>query len=103
MKISPKREVIVEIERLTLVRKRATTTLEWCRECGKSTDLIPLVKAAELFSITPAELLEFTRVNHCHFSVGRDGEIHLCLVALLSAMSKRITTGSIKLIGEQPK
>jgi hypothetical protein len=101
MKVSPQREVILEIERVTLVRKRARTTVELCRDCRKSTDFIPLIRAAELFCITPTELLDFTRSNHCHFTVGREGEIYLCLVDLLSAMSKRITKGSIKLIGDR--
>ncbi|HVF29663.1 MAG TPA: hypothetical protein VNA22_01785 [Pyrinomonadaceae bacterium] len=99
MKISSRREVVVEIERLTLVRKRAKTTIGRCADCAKQTDFLPLVKAAELFGISPAELLEFTRANDCHFTVGAEGEICLCLVDLLSAMSKRITKGTIKLIG----
>jgi hypothetical protein len=103
MKVSPQREVILEIERVTLMRKRTKTTVEWCRECRKETDFIPLVKVAALFGIGPEELLEFVRSNNCHFTVGRDGEIGLCLVALLSAMSKRIKAGSIKLIGEPPR
>jgi hypothetical protein len=101
MKRSPQREVILEIERVTLVRKRAKTTVELCTDCRKSTDFIPLIKAAELFSVTPSEMLEFTRMNRCHFTVGHEGEIYLCLVELLSAMSKRITKGSIKLIGDR--
>jgi hypothetical protein len=103
MKVFPKREVIVEIERITLMRKRATTSVESCGDCAKSTDFIPLLKAAELFGLTSDELLEFARLNHCHFTVGNEGEISLCLVALLTAMSKRINTGSVKLIAEHGK
>ena len=98
-KISPQREVVLEIERVTLVRKRARTSVQCCNDCGRSTDFVPLTKAAGLFGITPAELLEFTRTNRCHFTVANDGEISLCLVDLLTAMSKRIKSGSIKLIG----
>ena len=97
-KISPQREVVLEIERITLVRKRARTSVEWCRDCRRSTDFVLLPKAAALFGITPTELLEFTRTNHCHFTVGNEGEISLCLTDLLTAMSKRIKSGSIKML-----
>ena len=89
MKISRKREVIVEIEHVTLLRKRAGTALEWCGSCHRSTDFIALVKASDLFGITPSELLAFARQHHCHFIVEDEGEIHLCLVDLLSAMSRK--------------
>ena len=101
MKGSPEREVVLEIEHVRVVRKRASTYLQHCRECARSTDFVSLTKAADLFGITPAELYDFTRSNRCHFEIGRGGDIYICLTNLLSEMSKRMKNGRVKLLGER--
>ena len=80
------------------------TSLGFCRDCSRSTDFIPLAKGAELFGVALDELFEFTRSNHCHFLVDDDeGEIHICLPDLLAAMSRKLETGTFKLLGEPKK
>jgi hypothetical protein len=99
MKGSREREVVLEIERVRLVRKRVRSTFSFCRDCSRSTDFIPLTLAAQFFGVTAAELLDFTRVNQCHFSVGNEGEINLCVADLLAAMNLRIKRGAYRLLG----
>jgi hypothetical protein len=94
------REVVLEIEHVKIVRKRAKTNLGFCRECNKTTDFITVVRAAKLFSTTPSQLLEFTQSFGCHFRVENCQTIGLCLTNLLKAMSKKMRTGSVKLLGE---
>ena len=103
MGASRQREVVVEIERIRRFRRRMKTSLRFCRDCSRSTDFIPLAKGAALFGVAPDELFEFTRVNHCHFLVDEDGEIHICLPDLLAAMSRKLETGTFKLLGEPKK
>ena len=100
MEGSPKREVVLEIEHIKVTRKRAQTSLGFCRECGRTEDFISVASGAELFSITPSELFEFTQSYGCHFRVENDQYIFLCLTDLLTAMSKKLKKGTVKLLGE---
>ena len=101
MEGSQHREVVLEIEHIKVVRKRAKTKLARCRECRRTTDFITLERAAELFSTTATELFEFTQSYGCHFRVENGQDITLCLTDLLTAMSKRMITGTVKLLGEK--
>ena len=95
------REVVLEIEQVKLIRKRAKTSLRRCRGCRKVTDFILLTNAADLFGATCVEVFDFTTSNHCHFVVGDEGDIYICLVALLQAMSYRINGSSFALDGRK--
>jgi len=100
MKIQKQRELIIEFERVQLVRKKARTHLIFCRNCGHEVDFISLREASSLFS-TPAEsILQFVQINHSHFENGANGEICICLVSFLSAMKAKTNISQIKLIGE---
>lgn len=100
MRTCPEREVVVEIEHTVVVRKRAQTKIKLCRDCGKPSDFLLLTKAGELFDLEPLRILEFVQRHSCHFAVGNEGEIYICLADLLTAMSKRIRKGKVKLLGE---
>ncbi len=101
MKIQKKREIVLEFERVQLVRKKARTHIIFCRNCGREVDFIALREAAALFT-TPAEnLLKFVRVSNSHFETLRDGEIYICLVSFLTAMKAKTNFSRIKLIGEE--
>ena len=99
MNMARQRDVVLEIEQVRVVRRRMKTSLLFCRGCAKSADFIELVKAADLFGVTNAELYEFTRTNRCHFTVAGGGEIYVCVTDLLAAMSRRLKTASFKLLG----
>lgn len=94
------REVVLEIEHIQVIRRRAKTTLGFCNGCKKTTDFISVSRAAELFSTNTADLFEFTQTNACHFLVECGEEMYLCLPDLLNMMSKRMRKGKVKLLGE---
>lgn len=100
MQIAREREVIVEIEQIRVVRKRANTSIRWCEACSKMTDFLSLTRAAELFELAPATVYEFINRHSCHFAIGHEGEICICLTDMLSAMSKRISKGKVRLLGD---
>jgi hypothetical protein len=100
MEGAQQREVVLEIEHVKVVRKRAKTNLAFCRECNKATDFIMIARAAKLFSTSPSELIEFAQSVGCHFRVDNGQNISLCLTDLLKAMTKRMRTGTVKLLGE---
>lgn len=100
MKIQKKREIVIEFERVQLVRKKARTHIIFCRNCGREVDFIAIREAAALF-MTPAEtLLKFIRVSNSHFETAADGEIYICLVSFLTAMKSKTNLSRIKLIGD---
>ena len=98
MHTGPEREVVVEIEHTVVVRKRANTRVRFCRGCERPVDFLPLIKAAELFDLEPVRIFDFIRTYSCHFVIGNEGEIFICLADLMTAISKRIKR--VKLLGE---
>jgi len=101
MKIQKKREIVIEFERVQLIRKKALTHIIFCKGCGREVDFISIREAAALF-MTPAEnLLKFIRVSNSHFEIVADGEIYICLVSFLAAMKAKTNLSRIKLIGEE--
>ena len=83
------REIVIEFEKVKLIRKRAKTLLVNCRGCGRSTDLVPLLEAAELFETAPDNLLRFGKENDCHYQILDEGNIYLCLVSLLAGLKRK--------------
>jgi|SRR5688500_15666347 len=100
MGLRREREVVLEIEHIRLVRKRATTRVLFCGACDKAADFCKLIAIAELFGITPSELFSFANSNKCHFLVEPDGEIYICLAHLLMVMNRKKERGTVKLIGD---
>lgn len=49
------REIVVELERVRLVRKRACTTVYFCEHCWQETDFVSLRDAAKLFGLDEPE------------------------------------------------
>jgi hypothetical protein len=99
MKIQKKREIVIEFERVQLVRKKARTHLIFCRGCRREVDFLSLPEAAALFAAQPDNLLQFVRLNHAHFETGADGEIFLCLASFLAAMKAKMSLSRVKLLG----
>lgn len=98
MNTARQRELVLEVEQVRVVRRRMKTSILFCRGCGKSTDFIELVKAAELFGVTSAELYEFVQTNRCHFLAASCGAICVCVADLLAAMSRRLKMARFKLL-----
>lgn len=90
------REIVVEFERIQLIRKRAKTTLSNCTYCGHKSDLVGIDAAAELFDITTAELKAFADTNKVHFAA----DSQICLTSLLMVMNDRKNLGEIRMIGD---
>ncbi len=100
MKIQQKREIVIEFERVQLVRKKARTHIIFCRNCGREVDFISLREAVALFATQADNLLQFVRASGSHFESGADGEIYICLVSFLAAMKAKTNVSRIKMIGE---
>ncbi len=100
MKIQQKREIVIEFERVQLVRKKARTHIIFCRQCGREVDFISLREAVALFATQADSLLQFVRASGSHFESGADGEIYICLLSFLAAMKAKTNFSRIKMMGE---
>lgn len=91
------REIVIEVERIQLVRKRARTHLHTCDRCEAVSDFVGLSDAARLFEIERDRLFDFIQKNGCHFIDAQHGEIQICLTSLLERM--RTINGGNRLNG----
>jgi hypothetical protein len=96
MKVQKWREIVIEVERTQIVRKKTQTHLMFCRNCGREVDFVSLSEAAALFTANAENLLKFVRVSRSHFETGADGEIYLCLVSFLASMKAKTNASQIK-------
>lgn len=83
------REIVIEYERIQLIRKRAKTEIAHCRDCGGDADVVPLIEAGELFETTNVDLFRFIKQNGCHYHVSAHGRIYLCVTSLLECMQQK--------------
>lgn len=93
-----KREIVIEFEKVQMIRKRARTTYTYCRGCGDATDFVGVRAAAGLFGITIDELSAFASANAVHIAaVGDDGR-GICVASLLEVMQSKQIGNSPRLI-----
>ena len=89
MTADPQREIVIEFERIQLIRKRAMTYFQLCAECGHHVDFVPICQAAEIFGLDTEKLLRFVRINRCHFQCGESARALLCLNTFIAAIKNR--------------
>ena len=89
MKAEKKREIVIEFERVQMIRKRAKTTLASCDECGEERDVVSLTEAAELFETAQDNLFRFIKQNDCHYHVSDNSSIYLCIASLIERMQQK--------------
>ena len=89
MTAQAQREIVIEFERVQLIRKRAKTYFQLCTECGYHVDFVPICQAAEIFDVDTDTLLRFVRVNRCHFQCGGAAMALLCLNTFIAAIKNR--------------
>ena len=80
------REIVIEIERIQLVRKRAKTNLHYCEKCEAGSDFIGLDDAARLFEVGRTQLFDFIQRNGSHYIDDTSGDKPICLASLLERM-----------------
>lgn len=89
MKIQKLREIVIEFERVQVVRKRARTQLLFCAACRQEADFVALGEAASLFNTGTDILFQFIKANSSHYETSAAGEIFVCLPSLLSRMKAK--------------
>ena len=95
-----RRAIVIEFEKVQAIRKRAKTSLAFCVHCRIDVDAVPLIEAAELFETALEDLFQFTRQNECHYHVGGDDIIYLCVPSLIERMQQKNQTRQLMAKGE---
>lgn len=95
MRAINQREIVIEFERIQLIRKRAKTRLAQCDVCGRDRDFVCVAVAAELFGIVESDLFSFIRTKNVHMI----GKTEICLTSLMDAIGERQNGERTRLIG----
>ena len=102
MATTRQREIVIEFEKIQLIRKRAMTTLEYCERCNAESDFVGMRLAAELFGITAKDLTQFVVNSAVHYANESSGAA-ICITSLLAIMNERHNGNPARLIGGQEK
>jgi hypothetical protein len=98
----PRREIVVELERVQLIRRRAATVPMFCVACAAPGEFVAAAEAARLFDISVDETVNRMRASHVHFQRESNGEIYFCVTSVLKFVhckeqqKLRISTGLIR-------
>lgn len=90
--------VVLEIERVQLVRRKCPAHSGFCGKCERESDFIPLIEAASLFDINSAGLFRFVQANASHYINDVRGDIFLCVSSLLACVNAKTNDSKIKMI-----
>jgi hypothetical protein len=90
MMIGRTREIVVEVERIKLLRKRARSHLMFCAECDSEADFISVKAAASLFSVCEKEVASFVEAHRCHGVNFAGTRSYICVGSLISVLRSRL-------------
>lgn len=100
MKPGKAREIVIEFEKLQLVRKRAMTEIRFCERCQAEADFIALPTATNLFEIEAERLFPFVHSNGGAVDTGNTDPF-ICLNALVKVLRSSNSDRRVKLLGER--
>lgn len=92
------RDIVIEFEKVQLIRRRARTTFRSCPGCGRDAYFVDLGTAARLFETSYDALWHFVAVNSIHRDTVDGYETNICIQSLLEVMQRRKNGGVVKLI-----
>ena len=81
-----------EIERVRMIRKRCTTYVLLCTECGGEADFISLSEAAALFEVDSELLNTYVPEHLWHIQLSDEGNL-LCLMLFLIVFKRQRNLG----------
>jgi hypothetical protein len=92
-------EVVFEVEKVLLVRRRVRTQERFCVACRRETDFISLTQAAALFMMETELLSKLVYENSCHLQTDADGDVCICLVAFSEVLGPTKASPTIRAMG----
>ena len=83
-----RREIVVELERVQLVQKRARTHLMFCNDCRRESDFVSTPDAARIFGIRETDVGGCAADSSWH-SQTNGGSVYVCTASLLADLVRR--------------
>jgi hypothetical protein len=93
------RNIILEIERIQLTRKRCRSHTQFCADCLTDADFIAAKEAALLFGTYPENLIRFMENNSSHYTKDADGAIVICVNSFLACINSSVNGSKLRLVG----
>lgn len=98
MRVVKSREIVIEVERVQIVRRRSKSSVAFCERCAEETDFMSLAGTALLFGTNSADLLDFIKENDSHYKNGGRKEILICINSLIACINAQTRKLQIKMI-----
>ena len=95
---SKTRNIILEIERVQLIRKRCQSQPRFCSDCLTDSDFITAKEAALLFGTYPENLIQFIEANSGHYTKDADGAIFICVNSFLACVNSEVSGSKVRLL-----
>lgn len=82
-----RREIVVELEKVQLITKRARTVMMFCQTCWRESDFVSTTDAARIFGLKDCEVRDFIERGLAH--VERYSQKNfVCTTAILRHLSR---------------
>lgn len=98
MRVAKSREIVIEVERIQLVRRCSKSSVLFCERCAAESDFLPAARAALLFGTNLPDLFLFIREHDSHFTGGDGAEFLICINSLVARMNAQTNKLQIKMI-----
>lgn len=89
MREKTEREIVIEIEIVRRIRKRARTTLDHCSRCGKDVDLLDLDTLSELLEMDEGSTAALVADTSIHRDGQGGSDNRICAASLISVLESR--------------
>jgi hypothetical protein len=78
------RQLVIEVERVNLVRRRLATFLGYCHECRTPADLVDVKELSKVFEIPTSDAIIQLHGRRIHLQSLSDGKIAVCVDSLMT-------------------
>jgi hypothetical protein len=85
---APRRELVIEVECIRVVRRRVQASTEFCSPCGGAVDAVEAADLASMFEITQAELVARLSGLGVHVNEKPSGDLSVCYESLQAALRR---------------
>lgn len=92
------KNLILEIERIQLIRKKCKADELFCSNCGEVKDFVALYDITSLFETHTEKLLGFIKTNSIHYTETQSSEILVCVNSFLNCIQSHKQLRPIKLV-----
>lgn len=85
---TPRKELVIEVECVRVVRRRVPAFTEYCNRCGHSADSVEATELSAMFETARDELLARLAGLGVHVNLGRSGRLSVCYRSLQEALRR---------------